>query len=141
MTPEERRTRVYELFDKVVEMSRSERRAYLDEACIEDPREVRDAVERLLEADEAAYAETEFLKAAPVNVAAVVSAEQDDPMIGERIGHYLLKERLGQGGFGSVYLALRSDDYEQQVAVKVVAQHAVAAEEDEHLPTVAGGRR
>jgi tetratricopeptide (TPR) repeat protein len=45
-----------------------------------------------------------------------------DSLIGRRVGPYLIQQRLGQGGMGSVYRALRQDDYEQQVAVKVIRQ-------------------
>jgi tetratricopeptide (TPR) repeat protein len=39
---------------------------------------------------------------------------------GGRIGPYLLVELAGQGGMGTVYRAVREDDYRQQVALKVV---------------------
>ena len=41
--------------------------------------------------------------------------------VGEAIGPYRLLERIGQGGMGSVYLAVRQgEDFEQRVAVKVL---------------------
>jgi serine/threonine-protein kinase len=48
------------------------------------------------------------------------AAEAEDALIGRRIGPYLIQQRLGSGGMGSVYRALREDDYRQQVAVKVI---------------------
>jgi serine/threonine-protein kinase len=47
-------------------------------------------------------------------------AEPEDALIGRRLGPYLIQERVGSGGMGSVYRALREDDYHQQVAVKVI---------------------
>ena len=41
-------------------------------------------------------------------------------MIGQGVGHYMVKRQLGKGGFGHVYLGLRSDDYEQKVAIKIL---------------------
>ncbi|MEZ5545780.1 MAG: serine/threonine-protein kinase [Lysobacteraceae bacterium] len=39
---------------------------------------------------------------------------------GKRVGHYHLIERIGAGGMGEVWRAERNDDFEQQVAVKLI---------------------
>ncbi len=39
---------------------------------------------------------------------------------GKHVGHYRLIERIGAGGMGEVWRAERSDDFEQQVAVKLI---------------------
>jgi multidrug efflux pump subunit AcrA (membrane-fusion protein) len=39
---------------------------------------------------------------------------------GRRIGPYEIKRCLGTGGMGDVYLAVRVDDYQQEVAVKLI---------------------
>ena len=39
---------------------------------------------------------------------------------GDKIGPYLVLEQAGQGGMGTVYRAVRDDDYHQQVAIKLV---------------------
>src|SRR5262249_9653811 len=46
------------------------------------------------------------------------AGEADDALVGRRLGPYLVQERLGSGGMGSVYRALRPDDYRQPVALK-----------------------
>jgi tetratricopeptide (TPR) repeat protein len=46
--------------------------------------------------------------------------EPGDALLGCRIGPYLIQERVGSGGMGSVYRALRQDAYQQQVALKVI---------------------
>jgi WD40 repeat protein len=46
--------------------------------------------------------------------------EPDSALLGRRIGPYLIEQRVGRGGMGSVYRALREDTYRQQVALKVV---------------------
>ena len=41
-------------------------------------------------------------------------------MIGERISHYILEEKLGSGTYGSVYRAVHAHDDELEVAIKVL---------------------
>ncbi len=48
--------------------------------------------------------------------------------IGRRVGPYRIEKLLGYGGMGSVYLASREDDYEQQVALKWVREDSDNAE-------------
>jgi serine/threonine protein kinase len=49
------------------------------------------------------------------------SAEAEDPMVGRQLGAYKIVRRIGQGGMGAVFLAVRSDDeYRKQVAIKLV---------------------
>jgi serine/threonine protein kinase len=43
-----------------------------------------------------------------------------DALIGRRIGPYLIEQRIGSGGMGSVYRAQREDAYRQRVALKVI---------------------
>src|SRR5579871_669913 len=46
---------------------------------------------------------------------------------GERIGQYTVVRKLGEGGMGSVYLAVRSDDeYRKQVAIKLMRPDLLA---------------
>ncbi|MEM7350930.1 MAG: serine/threonine-protein kinase [Acidobacteriota bacterium] len=50
-------------------------------------------------------------------------AEAEDEQVAtasRRVGPYRIRRLLGRGGMGSVYLASREDDYEQQVALKLV---------------------
>jgi serine/threonine-protein kinase len=47
------------------------------------------------------------------------AAEPDDALIGRKVGPYLIEQRVGRGGMGSVYRALREDAYRQQVALQV----------------------
>lgn len=51
-----------------------------------------------------------------------------DPLLGRRLGPYLINSHLADGGMGSVYHAVRVDDYRQEVAIKVI-KHGVASRE------------
>jgi len=42
------------------------------------------------------------------------------PYQGRLIGHYRLRQRIGEGGMGEVYLAEREDQFRQRVAVKLI---------------------
>src|SRR5262249_42881129 len=43
-----------------------------------------------------------------------------DPMIGRQVGTYKIVKRIGGGGMGDVYLAVRQDDIKLRVAVKLI---------------------
>jgi hypothetical protein len=47
-------------------------------------------------------------------------SEEDAHPAGQRIGHYTIVERIGQGGMGAVYRAVRDDEFRMEVAVKVL---------------------
>ena len=98
---------VREVVYAAAEKDAAERALYLGETCGEDA-ELRAEAERLL----AALAESgSFLE--PAEDAAARDA-------GARIGPYVILDQAGQGGMGTVYRAVRADDYHQQVAIKLV---------------------
>ncbi|MFN7920219.1 MAG: serine/threonine-protein kinase [Bryobacteraceae bacterium] len=82
-----------------------EREAFLSSALADRP-DLRDEVESLIEASREAE---DFLEAPA------------DPLIGTRLGPYMVEECVGSGGMGSVYLATRRDgEFTMRVAIKVV---------------------
>lgn len=50
----------------------------------------------------------------------MVPESSDSPYQGRLIGHYRLRERIGEGGMGEVYVAEREDQFRQRVAVKLI---------------------
>jgi serine/threonine protein kinase/tetratricopeptide (TPR) repeat protein len=108
---------VREVFHAALEMSPEERSGYLDQACTNP--DVRREVESLLRSHDDA---SNLLENPPVNLSATVpDADPRDPWIGKFIGPYQVIARIGQGGMGAVYRAVRVDEhYVKQVAIKLV---------------------
>jgi len=112
--------RVKDVFQAALDRPADERARFLAEICGDDAG-LRDEVESLLGARQEAG---EFLSRPAVSVPA--SPEAD----GRHIGPYRLLSRIGHGGMGVVYRAVRDDDvFRKTVALKVVHGDASA----EHL--------
>src|SRR5688500_19459575 len=92
------------------------RAAFLDEACRGDDK-LRACVEKLLNAHPRAE---QFLQSPAPGPGATI----DQPALEERpgmvIGPYKLLERLGEGGFGVVFLAEQQEPVRRKVALKVI---------------------
>ena len=89
-----------------------ERAAYLDKACGDDEA-LRGEIESLLAAHFAADAFMDTL-ADPLWQEAPTEKE------GDRIGRYKLLQQIGEGGFGTVYLAEQTEPLKRRVALKVI---------------------
>lgn len=99
------------LFRQATELDASEWNAFLSDACGEDA-ELRSEVAELL-----AYSD----KTLSTLMKPVENEARALAWIGRRIGSYVLRRVLGEGGMGIVYLAARADEqYEQLVAIKVM---------------------
>ena len=100
-----------------------ERGAFLDSACSGDA-ELRREVDSLLKHQKQAenFIETPALEQAAKQLAEVELAVTAPPrLIGRMISHYRIVERIGYGGMGEVYRAVRADDqYQKLVALKLV---------------------
>jgi eukaryotic-like serine/threonine-protein kinase len=138
MTPE-RRAKVKALFTKGLELPTSERSAFVARACDGDV-ELLVEVNSLLDAHEASGPSLEivssqfkaaaFAESSSATATAVLTLATPN-RVGERIGAYRLVERIGTGGMGEVYKAVRDDDhYQAAVAIKLMRM-------DMHSPFVA----
>jgi WD40 repeat protein/serine/threonine protein kinase len=106
-----------------------ERAFYLDGACAGDPL-LRRQIEELLKADESAGAFLAELAArgegparggAVLDLAATLEAapgRSEQP--GDTIDRYKLMEKIGEGGFGVVYVAEQKEPVKRRVALKVI---------------------
>ncbi len=125
------------IFDAAMRLEPVARERFLDDACAGDP-VLRAKVDALLDADAGGG---DFLRTPIPKDAgpATVPASPDDVTVatpatanpgadamasreraGERIGQYTLREQLGEGGFGTVWLADQHEPVRRQVALKII---------------------
>src|SRR5262245_93309 len=104
-----------------------QRNDYLDQACGGD-HALREEVESLL----AVHLRTsDFLEPPPAMLAGTLAEDEESATAevgivslsekeGERIGRYKLLERIGEGGFGVVWMAEQEEPVRRRVALKVI---------------------
>ena len=99
---------------------------YLDQICAGDP-SLRERVELLLEVNEQ---EKSFLRSTG-EVAPTADLRPITEAPGQQIGRYKLLQKIGEGGFGVVFMAEQSRPVRRKVALKVIKpgmdSHAVVA--------------
>jgi serine/threonine protein kinase len=107
--------RVKQLLDEALAVDPSEQTSFLDRSCAGDG-QLRREVESLLASHE--QAGTKFLKVPAADLTAIGSALVRES---RRVGVYEIMERIGHGGMGEVYRAVRADgQYTKDVAIKLV---------------------
>jgi WD40 repeat protein/tRNA A-37 threonylcarbamoyl transferase component Bud32 len=106
------------LLAAALEQPAAERAIFLNGACVGDPAR-RARLDSLLQAQVAA-------QAAPATADARASAQQGliashlEEEIGAVIGRYKLLEKVGEGGFGVVYVAEQKEPVKRRVALKII---------------------
>jgi len=104
-----------EIFGEVLLLdSAEERAAYLSTVCVGNP-DLRAEVEELLAAIDSAG---DFIERPAVGETRTESVRQNP--IGQAIGSYKIREQIGEGGFGIVYIAEQSEPIQRKVALKVI---------------------
>lgn len=105
-----------EIFNGVLQRSADERNRYLAQVCGGDTFML-DEVKSLISSYET---NDDFLAASELSTGLNLLAELDSVShAGETVGRFFLKERIGRGGMGDVYLA-HEPDLDRQVAVKLL---------------------
>ena len=111
--------RITDLFHQALELPTDERGPWLDSVCANDV-DLRTEIETLLRGDEPDL-NAGFLEPIPLNVKAQLGeTSPDDPRVGQKISAYEIKRAIGGGGMGNVYLAVRTEDFKQRAAVKIL---------------------
>ena len=109
------------IFEQAMQIaSDAERAAYLDGACRGDP-ELRARLEVLLEGH---FNGQGFLDRASTGEARSAGTVRVSPPneeeVGTVIGRYKLLEKVGEGGFGAVYVAEQREPVKRRVALKII---------------------
>ncbi len=114
---QDRFSKIDSLLDAVLDAPTLEREKILDEKC-KDDKSLKTEVLSLLAALETNH---DFIELDDFgNVKNFLDEAETDDFSGKKIGAYRLGRLLGRGGMGAVYLANRIDDFEKEVAVKII---------------------
>ncbi len=116
-SPEPRREEA--IFDAVLALAAEQRAAYLNQACGEDT-QLRRRVELLLRSHDHAGEFLDPALRAGTNRTLVVIPTAPSEKPGDIIGHYKIREKLGEGGCGVVYVAEQTEPVRRRVALKVI---------------------
>ncbi|MBK8096837.1 MAG: tetratricopeptide repeat protein [Planctomycetes bacterium] len=108
-------TRLRQLFDQAFELPAAARDAFLSSACAGD-----DSLQRRLEAMLAAADDQRFLAEPTAAPAANPGPTTTTDDTGTQIGPYRLLQKLGEGGFGAVFLAEQNEPVHRRVALKLI---------------------
>src|SRR5262245_57846219 len=120
-----KRTDKESIFTAALEIeNQDQRRAFLDAACGPDAI-LRAEIESLLRHDEMADG---FIEGSAVVIPPTIYLHPDTPRStstvtegpGTVIDHYKLLERIGEGGFGVVFMAEQSQPIRRKVALKIL---------------------
>ena len=106
-----------QLFSAALEKdSSAEQNAFLKSACGADI-DLRTRVEALLQAHDRVGS---FLDVPPIDTDATLESRAPGEVTGTKIGRYKILQKIGEGGFGSVYMAEQEEPVRRKVALKII---------------------
>ena len=103
-------------FEAIEKATPEERAAFLDEACGQDP-VLRRRVEDLLGKH---FQQDGFMNEPAVEGSLAAPSDSSSESPGTVIGRYKLREKIGEGGCGVVYVAEQTEPVRRRVALKVI---------------------
>jgi serine/threonine protein kinase/tetratricopeptide (TPR) repeat protein len=107
------------LFEALIKLAIEKREIFLDGACLGQP-----AMRARLEALLVAHDQTDDVLAVqpvpPPGTMKIELTDAPDEAIGQKIGHYKILEKVGEGGCGVVYVAEQTEPVRRRVALKVI---------------------
>ena len=108
-----------QIFEQVVELPEEDQEPRLQELCGQDEEMYRQ-VKTLLQA----YKQTsDFLETPAIPPQSPIREPANELTIPERLGAYRIIKKIGQGGMGVVFLAVRDDEqFNRRVAIKIAPQ-------------------
>jgi len=109
--------RVKELLAQAARLPQRERRAFIEQSAGDNAAVKAEAIELLATLDD-----DQFLRS-PTGAGVAVRVDVGAPPIeraGTRIGRYKLLQRIGEGGFGTVFMAEQTEPVVRRVALKII---------------------
>lgn len=107
------------IFNRAKSLPAAERAAYLQSACGSDEKLLK-RIQLLLDSSERAGDFLEPRAPAPRPSGTIVVALSPSEKPGDFIGHYKIREQIGEGGCGVVYVAEQTEPVRRRVALKVI---------------------
>ncbi|MDX2148955.1 MAG: tetratricopeptide repeat protein [Planctomycetota bacterium] len=120
--------KLQELFEQVIDLERAQREKYLASACGDDTA-LRTEIDALLRAHESAAkfmaspTAGSLAHAMPATDTSAATATVTAPLRegpGTRLGPYKILQAIGEGGFGSVFMAEQERPVSRKVAIKII---------------------
>ena len=113
----ERLQLIEEVFAEALEVEEANVESFLERRCGDDL-ELSTRVRSLVARDRSVHAST-FMQR---RTSTANDPASENPLDGRRIGAYKIVRWIGGGGMGDVHLACREDDFQQQVAIKLIRE-------------------
>src|SRR5512144_3080370 len=104
------------VFESAVDLDGDERTQFLEQTCGADEA-LRREVESLLSTGAGC---ADAVQQAVRTQAEEVAMEHTLAVVGQKIGPYRITDLIGRGGMGAVYRAIRDDDFNKRVAIKLI---------------------
>lgn len=112
--------KIESVFHEIVERPENERESALVELCGDDASLLAD-VRELIEADSGA--EGFMTPPSAERIGELLGRRLEEREVGRQVGNYTIRGVLGIGGMGEVFLASRTDEFEQRVAIKIIKKN------------------